>query len=203
VAAITFLVTSLLFPVATTWGTFLHAAGPAHVLLVISALVALDRLIAAVGRRRGWTKPVAWLAPTLTIAGALLFTTVVFPSFGGNSRAVANRFTALDQQMAAAGVPLQDAGPVITDFPIWLSEATGAQALALPAETPDQVLDLARFFDAHLLIIGEGDRGGWPAVLDTGAPGARCFRRIQLLSPTDTALATALDDTRVYRIACP
>ncbi len=39
---ITFLVTSLVFPVATTWGTFLHAAGPFHVLLVISALLALD-----------------------------------------------------------------------------------------------------------------------------------------------------------------
>ena len=31
----TFLVTSLLFPVSTTWGTYLHAAGPAHVLLIV------------------------------------------------------------------------------------------------------------------------------------------------------------------------
>jgi len=203
VSAITFLVTSLVFPVATTWGTFLHAAGPAHVLLVISALVALDALIAAVGRRRGWTKPVAWLAPTLTIAGALLFTIVVFPSFGGNSRGVANRFAAIDQQMAAAGMPLADAGPVITDFPIWLAEATGAKALALPAETPGQVLDLARFFDARLLIIGGGDRGGWPAVLDAGGPAASCFSRVPLEPPTDPSLATAMADTRVYRIACP
>ena len=42
VAFATFLVTSLVFPVATTWGTFLHAAGPAQVLLVVSALLALD-----------------------------------------------------------------------------------------------------------------------------------------------------------------
>ena len=44
--------TSLLFPVSTTWGTFLHAAGagprPADRL---GSLVALDRLIVAVGRR--------------------------------------------------------------------------------------------------------------------------------------------------------
>ena len=46
----TFLVTSLVFPVATTWGTFLHAAGPAHVLLIVSALLALDAFIAWVGR---------------------------------------------------------------------------------------------------------------------------------------------------------
>src|SRR6185436_15531873 len=37
----TFLFTSLLFPVSTTWGTYLHAAGPAHVLLIVSALLAL------------------------------------------------------------------------------------------------------------------------------------------------------------------
>ena len=41
-AATTFLVTSLLFPVATTWGTFLHAAVPVHVLLIVAALGALD-----------------------------------------------------------------------------------------------------------------------------------------------------------------
>ena len=39
-------VTSLLFPVSTTWGTYLHAAGPAHVLLIVSALLALDAAIA-------------------------------------------------------------------------------------------------------------------------------------------------------------
>ena len=35
---VTFAFTSLVFPVATTWGTFLHAAGPVHVLLVIAVL---------------------------------------------------------------------------------------------------------------------------------------------------------------------
>ena len=46
ISGVTFLVTSLAFPVATTWGTFLHAAGPVHVLFVIASLVGLDRLIA-------------------------------------------------------------------------------------------------------------------------------------------------------------
>jgi hypothetical protein len=203
VSAITFLVTSLAFPVATTWGTFLHAAGPVHVLLVVSALLGLEQLIAAVGRRRGWTKPVAWLAPTLTISGALLFTAVVFPSFGLNSQGVANRFRALDRQMATAGMPLTDIGPVITDFPIWLAEASGADALALPAESVSQVLDLARSFHATTLIIGSDDRGGWPAVLDTGSPGAECFERIDIGTPDDADLATALRGTRVFRIVCP
>ncbi len=203
VGGITFLVTSLAFPVATTWGTFLHAAGPVHVLLVIAALVGLDGLIAAIGRRRGWTRPVAWLAPTLTISGALLFTAVVFPSFGSNSQGVANRFRALDQQMTTAGSPLGSGGPVITDFPIWLAQSTAADALALPAETPDQLLDLARFFGSTLLIVGPGDRGGWPAVLDAGGPGTECFREIEIGRPADPDLAKALDGTRVFRLVCP
>ena len=49
VSVLTFLVTSLVFPVATTWGTFLHAAGAVQVLLIVSALMALDTLIARVG----------------------------------------------------------------------------------------------------------------------------------------------------------
>ncbi len=61
VSLATFLVTSLVFPVATTWGTFLHAAAPIHVLLIISALGALDAGLARLGRRLGWTRPVAWL----------------------------------------------------------------------------------------------------------------------------------------------
>src|SRR4029079_14277235 len=76
-SVITFAVASLVFPVATTWGTFLHAAGAIHVLLVISALLVLDAVIGWVGRRRGWTRPVAWLGPAFAIAGCLLFSGVV------------------------------------------------------------------------------------------------------------------------------
>lgn len=203
VGGITFLVTSLLFPVATTWGTFLHAAGPVHVLLVIGALVGLDALIAAAGRRRGWTKPVAWLAPTLTVTGAVLFSAVLFPSFGGNSRGVEDRYRALDRQMAAAGMPLGELGPVITDFPIWLAATTKAEALALPAESPSDVLDLATRFGARTLIVSSDDHGGWPAVLDAGNAGAECFAEVDIGRPPEPDLARALAATRVFRIVCP
>ncbi|MEO5940165.1 MAG: hypothetical protein ABIZ72_04430, partial [Candidatus Limnocylindrales bacterium] len=203
VGGITFFVTSLIFPVATTWGTFLHAAGPVHVLLVVAALVGLDRLITAVGRRRAWTNPVAWLAPALTVSGALLFTAVLLPSFGGNSRAIEGRYRALAEQMTAAGLPLDTGGPVITDFPIWLAAATDADALALPAESPASVADLARTFGARTLIINGDDHGGWPAILATGAPGAECFVPIDIGVPSDPEAARFLKQTRVYRIVCP
>jgi hypothetical protein len=203
VSAVTFLVTSLIFPVATTWGTFLHAAGPVHVLLVIAALAGLDRLIAAVGRRRAWTNPVAWLAPALTVSAALLFTAVLFPSFGGTSGAYASRFRAIDEQMRSSGLPLGSIGPVITDYPIWLAAATDAEALALPAESPASVADLAATFHARTLIVSGNDRGGWPGVLDAGGPGSECFEPIDIGIPSDPGDADALRGTRVYRIVCP
>ena len=203
VGAITFLVTSLVFPVATTWGTFLHAAGPVHVLLVIAALLGLDRLIVAVGRRRRWTNPVAWLAPALTISGALLFSAVLFPSFGGNSRAIAARYEALAARMSAAGLPLGTDGPIITDFPIWLAAATGADTLALPAESPASVADLAARFGARTLIVSGDDHGGWPGVLAAGGSGAACFEPVDIGIPLDPPAARAIADTKVYRIVCP
>jgi hypothetical protein len=200
----TFLITTLLFPVSTTWGTYLHAAGPAHVLLIVCALLALDVLIERIGRVRGWTKPVAWLGGTLTIFGSLLFMAVLMPTFGGQSRGLAQRYEALTERMAALALPLEDQGPIITNFPIWLSEATGVRALALPAESPADVLDLASHFEGtRLLIVYGDDHGGWPAVLGTNAPGANCFHEIDLGTPTDPALARALDNTHVFGLVCP
>ena len=86
VSVVTFLVTSLLFPVATTWGTFLHAAGAAHVLLIISALLGARRT-ASPGSARSAAGPGRWpgSGPTLTIASGLLFS-VAFGSVSTPTR---------------------------------------------------------------------------------------------------------------------
>jgi hypothetical protein len=204
VSVITFAVTSLLFPVATTWGTFLHAAGPTHVLLVISALVALDAAIERIGRFRGWTRPVAWLGPALTVFGSVLFSVALLPAFGGQSGAIGSRYVALQERLAAVGFPLDKEGPVITDFPIWLAEATPARSLALPAETPADVLDLAAHFPGtRLLIISGVGHGAWPGVLDGNGPGVECFREIHLGRSADPSLSGALGDTRAFELVCP
>jgi hypothetical protein len=201
---ITFLVTSLVFPVSTTWGTFLHAAGPIHVLLVVCAVAALDVLIAAVGRRRGWTRPVAWLGPALTVSGALLFGAVLLPTFGRGSRDTADRYRALEERMSAIGMPLLTIGPVITDYPIWLSMTSGAPALALPDESPRDVLDLAAAFPGtRTLVIHGGQHQRWPAILNSGAPGAECFEEVDIGRPADPRLASALAGTRVFLVVCP
>ncbi len=195
VGIVTFLVTSLIFPVATTWGTFLHAAGALHVLLVVSCLLVLDRLIVRMGAWRGWTNPVAWLGPTLTIASALLFS-VALVGYAGQAAEVARRYDLLAARMAALGRPLDaSAGPIVTDFPIWLAEARRVSTLALPAETPADVVDLAAHFPGtRYLIVSSDDHGSWPGVLDAGGPGASCF--------TELPLTKALSGTRVFEIGC-
>jgi Dolichyl-phosphate-mannose-protein mannosyltransferase len=200
---ITFLVTSLLFPVATTWGTFLHAAGPAQVLLVISALLALDAGLARLGARLGWHRPVAWLGAVLGIGASLLFSAALLPAFGTGSRATATLYEELGARMAAIDRPLDaSAGPVVTNFPIWMAEVFRIPALALPDEPPLDVLDMASHFAGTryvVLISPEGTH--WPNDLEAGAPGSECFEAVNLPAWTgddDDPLA----ETSVYEITC-
>ncbi|MBI3746446.1 MAG: hypothetical protein HY264_08000 [Chloroflexi bacterium] len=205
----TFVMTTLLFPVSTTWGTFLHAAGAVQVLLVVSALLALDWILDAIGRVRGWTRHVAWLGPTLGIAAGILFTAALLPGFGRAGDTLRDRYAALPEALRAAGaypaIPRVLGGSqvvpaVITDFPIYLAETTGLQALALPDEPPSAVLDLARHFPGtNLVIVNADDDGIWPEVRDTDEVGIRCFEPVSLAGSG----VPALDGLRVFRITCP
>ncbi|MBA2757498.1 MAG: glycosyltransferase family 39 protein [Chloroflexi bacterium] len=205
VSVLTFLVTSLLFPVATTWGTFLHAAGPVHVLLVISALLGLDTGIATLGARLGWTRPVAWLAAVLGMFWAILFSAALLPSFGAGSRTTVRLYQELGERMATAGHPLDTAaGPVISNFPIWLAETRRIPTLALPDEPPTDVLDLAAAFPGtRLLVLVQPESTHWPADLDHAVPGSECFRRIDLGPPMTGDGPDPLADVTAYEIACP
>lgn len=202
-AAITFLVTSLAFPVATQWGTFLHAAGPVHVLLILSALLGLDAAIQRVGAIRGWTRPVAWLGATLGIAGSLLFSAALLPSFGSGSSTTASQYEQIAARTAAAGYPLDEsAGPVISNFPIWLAESQRIPTLGLPNESPNDVVDLARAFPgARLLLLVDAQSPHWPADLINGAPGAECFREVDLGSAPEGE-PDLLANTSLYEIVC-
>jgi hypothetical protein len=199
-----FLVTTLVFPIATTWGTFLHASGPFQVLLVVSALLALDAGIAGLGARLGWTRPVAWLGAVLGVFGSLLFSVALLPTFGAGSRGTADRYEALAAAMAEVGHPLDaSAGPVITNFPIWLAETQRISALALPDEPPRDVLDLARTFQANLVVLFDAGSSHWPADLDAGVDGAACFHELDLGARASASANGPLAGTRAFEIACP
>jgi hypothetical protein len=196
----TFLVTALLFPVATTRGTFLHGSGAIHVLVLASALLVLDGLVERIRGWRDWTRPVAWLGAALAIAASAVLTIGTIPADGAAGDNVAARYRALPNALAQAGVPLPtDGSPVITDFPIWLATQTGVNAIALPDEQPSDVLDLANHFGAKLLIVDQGNDGAWPAILDQEAPGSGCFRIVPLPGVGDGG---PLDDLVVFQIVC-
>jgi hypothetical protein len=204
-AAATFLAASLIFPVSTLWGTFLHAAGAIFVLLAVSCLVALDASIAWIGQRRHWTRPVAWLGAALAVAVTVPLMVVSMRSLDREASRIQAAYAELPAAMARAGVPLSDAGPVISDHPIWLTESAGVPALALPEESPEAVLDLARRFGATLLVVQTGGNREWPGILEGGSTAAQCFRPVPLTdysgeSPADEA---PLGQFHVFRIACP
>ncbi|MBA2700380.1 MAG: glycosyltransferase family 39 protein [Chloroflexi bacterium] len=202
---LTFLVTSLLFPVATTWGTFLHAAGPIHVLIVVSALGALDDGIARLGSRLGWTRPIAWLGALLGVFWALLFSAALLPSFAAGSRGTAALYDELADRMISAGHPLDaSAGPIISNFPIWLAETRRIPTLALPDEPPLDVLDLARSFQGtRLLVTISPESRHWPGDLAAGVSGSDCFQRIDLGSAAAVDAPDPLAEVVAYEIACP
>lgn len=199
-SAITFTATTVLFPVSTTWGTFLHASAAIQVLLVVSALLALDGVIDAIARRRAWTRPMTWIGPLLGISAGVLFTGALLPSFGRDGDAVAAQYGALPAALAAAGVPIgPGSGPVITRYPIWLAEEAGVRTLALPDESPADVLALARAFPGtRLVITASGTDERWPAIAATDPIGVQCFRPVPLIDPEG-----ALDGLRVFEIICP
>ncbi|HJW21385.1 MAG TPA: hypothetical protein VJ506_03040 [Candidatus Limnocylindrales bacterium] len=198
-SVIAFLVATLVFPVATTWGTFLHAAGAIHVLILISALLALDVVIDRLRRLRAWTRPVSWLGATLAVVASLLMTLVLLPGDASLGDDLAQRYAELPAALATAGAPLPtDGTPVITDFPIWLATETGTRAIALPDEVPADVLDLASRFNAKLLIVDANDEGQWPEILDQEEPGSECFQ----LVPLQVSDIGPLGSVVVFRITC-
>jgi hypothetical protein len=204
ISLITFFATSLLFPAATQWGTFLHAAAPAHVLLVISALLGIDAVITRLGRRVGWTRSVTWVGMVGGIAASLMFSAVLLPGYGQSSRDTARHFEELRLRMAEIGRPLdRTAGPVISNFPIWMAETQRVSALALPDESPEDVLDLADHFSETRLLVLVGAAGShWPADLETAQPGSDCFTPLDLGTFAGSG-PDPLADTSVYDIQCP
>jgi hypothetical protein len=203
VAGLTFATTSLLFPVATTSGTFLHAAGAIYVLLAVGCLVALDGLVVRIGRLRRWTRPVAWIGPGLAMAAILPLCVVSVTGIARQADDVRARYDALPAAMARVGLPLDSDGPVIASNSIWLAESARIPTLALPEESPDAVLALAHRFGARILIVRD-DGGKWPAVLVDGGPAALCFLEVPLSdnSGRKVEAGSPLAEIHVFRIVC-
>ena len=167
------LVATYIFPVASLWGTFRHAAGPLIVGLTVAAVLFADRAVDAIRRRRAWQRRNAWLAPLALALLVVPVTLLQLTIIASNGRVVDSRASAiatfLHEQPEAAGATPR----VITDKPIWVNMTSGLPTLALPAQPPEVVLQLARDQGATLILVAE-TRGAYPAAFRSG-PLAGCF----------------------------
>ena len=166
-----FAVTTALFPVATLWGTFAHAAGPLIVALTVLTVLGADAFVARVRQWRHWSRANLWLAPAALIALSLPMTAFQLATAGQQARDSQQQVAAA-ANLARATLPLDATKPVISDEPIWLSDALGVPAIALPDESAPSVLQLARLFGAGAIVVVDTQERD-PAALAAQAPG--CF----------------------------
>ena len=172
---VTFAASTLLFPIATLWGTFEHAAGPATVALIIVATIGADAAVARIRSWRSWPRSNSWLAPAALVALAVPLTILQISAAARHAAAEERAITRLGQALPGvlAGAGAGDHPILISDRPIWLSDAVGSPVIALPDEAAADVLRLARDFGATAIVVVEG-RGRHPAALRE--PGAsKCF----------------------------
>jgi hypothetical protein len=205
-ATVTFVITSLAFPVSTQFGTFLHAAGAVYVLLAISCLFGLDALIERIGRIRHWTRPVAWLGPAFSVAVALPLAFLSVGSVAASSGDAQARYEQLASSLSRTSSPLDSSGPVIANYPVWVSESARVPAIALPDESPASVLALAHRFGSTLVVFDLADDGRlWPGALGDGSPAAACFDEVHLTDDPGPGPVSGspVHQFRVFRIVCP
>jgi len=203
---ITVLVADLVFPVATVWGTFLHASGPLLIGLSVGAVLGMDAFVARVGRARAWSRPNAWLGPAamLAVAGLLLVLEVLLVT--AQSRAFARRMAAVAAELralpevaaqatavAAGAAPPSRHAVVISDHPIWLADVLGQPVIALPDESPADVATLAADFGSSYLVVFD-ERGQYPDAL-LNSPASGCF------AGTSVRLAGAGDPAWLFPLA--
>ncbi|HEV8516193.1 MAG TPA: hypothetical protein VGQ47_00980 [Candidatus Limnocylindrales bacterium] len=176
-----YLATSLVFPIASAWGTFRHAGGPLLVGVAIAGVLSLDAVVDEARRRRGWPRSNAWLAAFAAVIVTLPLGLLQIGLFGAQADVLEVRYAALRQGLEdlpeLADAPRATDPPghraaVLSDHPIWLAETLRRPVLALPDEPPTDVWRLARSYDVRLLVVIDR-RGRYPDVLLRGADG--CF----------------------------
>jgi hypothetical protein len=163
---IIFLTTALLFPVATRWGTFLHASGPLLIGLTVSAVLGTDALMARVSRRRGWGRTNVSLGPIALVAVAVLLgvlqLTFMSRQAGERQRQMAAVAASLGEIAGELGVDVP--AVIITDHPMWLAEALDRDAVALPDEELSSVMAVGDRFGASWVVVVD-ERGRHPAAM--------------------------------------
>jgi hypothetical protein len=194
-ALLTFVSTMLLFPVATLWGTFLHSSGPLLVGLCVVASLGGDALMTRLSELRGWEKPNVILAPVALVGTAGLLLVFQVSVFADLATSAERRYEALarsiDATAAAEGIPVPDV--VIADRPVWVAAALDGNAVALPDEDLDSILELSEAFDTPWVVVMD-ERGRYPDALLTDAARA-------CLDADPVRIESGEDEAWLFRLA--
>jgi hypothetical protein len=193
--ALTFLATVLLFPVASRWGTYLHASGPLLVALTAVSALGADALVAKISRWRHWPRVNVVIGPAALVVVTLSMSLLQLGFLGDQTRARQERYEAIARSLSDIARAAGDAAPttLMTDHPMWLATATGQPAIALPDEEPSSVLALGERFGTDWLVVID-ERGRYPgALLD--AVGSGC------LAEDPQALGVDGDPALLFRLA--
>ena len=205
--ALTFVVTGLLFPVATLWGTFRHASGPLLLGLIVAASLGLDAVVARVRRWRRWERANAWLAPLVLLTLAIPVASIEVGVTARTTAGIQGRLDAASSALRSAGVfadaprlgdPPAHRAALVSDWSIWLAEDLGRPVIALPDEPPRDVLRLAHDFGTgYVLVMSGGEPGTGSGTDAPGVPNLErqpCFVRLPLPP-------AAGEGARLYRAA--
>lgn len=191
--------TALLFPIATRWGTFLHASGPLLVGLLVMAVLGMDALLAAVSARRRWSQPNVVLGPMALMAVAVGLSGLQISLVADQSREREARYKSLAQAIEVVAERDGQVVPdtLITDHPMWIAEALDRNAIALPDEDTGSVVALSSEFQAPWVVIVD-ERGRYPAdLLSLEARGCLAGPPVRLEPGADPAWLVRLST------ACP
>jgi hypothetical protein len=120
-SGLTFVTTVLLFPVATLWGTFMHASGPLLVAMIVVSVLGGDALLARISVARRWEKPNVILAPVALIAMAGLLAGFQLVAFATQAQAAKERYDGIVRAigMVATRDAVEVPATVISDHPMW------------------------------------------------------------------------------------
>jgi len=192
--AIAFLITSVVFPVATQWGTFEHAAGPLLVAFAVLAVLGGDAFVARVRQWRQWPRPNAGMAPAAlsTVVLAMSALALVFAGAQAQSR---------ERQLAAVvaavnqtpGFP-NDGSTIASDMPIWLSDALERPVAVLPVEPAPQLGAYLAEFKPSAIVLVDNLRASADTVRSLG-----CATEATPAANADAPQLTIFVDTR----SCP
>ena len=180
--ALVFLITTVVFPVATLWGTFEHAAGPLFVALVVLAALGGDAFVARVRAWRNWPRPNAGMAPAALAAVVVAMTALQLTFAAVQAGAREKQINAVAQTLRSNGVV--NGQPLITDKPLWLSEALATPTLVMPQDGIASVGLVAQRFDAEYLVLVEGQPANAELAAQMELSPVRLSPRASSLRPT-------------------